>query len=429
MTAPAPPLGITPPLGIIAAGGPFPLRVAEAARKRGRGVFVVCVRDWCDAARYAHLPHAAERLGAGGAILARLREAGVRDLVLAGQAARPSLLGLLPDAWTARALARIGPAAFRGDDALLRAVSRLLEEEGFRLVAPQDVLAGALAAEGLLAGPEPDAMARADVARGVAVLRALAPQDVGQAVVVQQGLVLGVEAIEGTDALLARCGALRRDGPGGVLVKLPKAQQDRRLDPPVVGAATAEGARAAGLRGIAVEARGTLLSDAPATLAACAASGIFLLAINPGEFAPMSATTTGATTAGATTAGRMLHTMLRVGDLDRAVRFYTECLGMRELRRRDVPDGKYTLAFVGYAEESEQAVIELTYNYGVDRYAIGTAYGHVALGVPDIREAVEKVRAQGGTVTREPGPVKFGTTVIAFVEDPDGYKIELIERR
>lgn len=274
-------------LGIIAAGGPFPLRVAEAARAQGREVFVVCVRDWCDAALYAGFPHAAERLGAGGSIVARLREAGARDLVLAGKAARPSLLGLLPDAWTTRALAKIGPAAFRGDDSLLRAVSRLLEEEGFRLVAPQDVLGGALAAgEGLLAGPAPDAMARADVARGAAVLRALAPQDVGQAVVVQQGLVLGVEAIEGTDALLARCGALRRDGPGGVLVKLPKPQQDRRLDPPVIGAATVEGARAAGLRGIAIEARGTLLSDAPATLAACAASGIFLLAINPGDHAP-----------------------------------------------------------------------------------------------------------------------------------------------
>lgn len=127
--------------------------------------------------------------------------------------------------------------------------------------------------------------------------------------------------------------------------------------------------------------------------------------------------------------GRMLHTMLRVGDLDRAVRFYTECLGMRELRRRDVPEGKYTLAFVGYAEESEQAVIELTYNHGVAAYEPGTAYGHIALGVPDIRGAVEKVRQAGGKVTREPGPVQFGTTVIAFVEDPDGYKIELIERR
>jgi lactoylglutathione lyase len=123
---------------------------------------------------------------------------------------------------------------------------------------------------------------------------------------------------------------------------------------------------------------------------------------------------------------RFLHTMLRVGDLDRSVDFYTRLLGMQELRRRDVPDGKYTLVFLGYGDGAE---IELTYNYGVERYEIGSAFGHLALGVPDIVATTEAVRAGGGKVTREPGPVKFGTTVIAFVEDPDGYKIELIERR
>jgi lactoylglutathione lyase len=127
--------------------------------------------------------------------------------------------------------------------------------------------------------------------------------------------------------------------------------------------------------------------------------------------------------------GRFLHTMIRVGDLDRSVKFYTELLGMKELRRRDVPEGKYTLAFVGYGDESSNAVIELTYNYGVEKYELGNGFGHLAIGVPDIRAAVEKVRAAGGKVTREPGPVKFGTTVIAFIEDPDGYKIELIERK
>jgi lactoylglutathione lyase len=127
--------------------------------------------------------------------------------------------------------------------------------------------------------------------------------------------------------------------------------------------------------------------------------------------------------------GRFLHTMIRVGDLDRSVKFYTELLGMKELRRRDVPEGKYTLAFVGYGDESSNAVIELTYNYGVEKYELGTGFGHLAIGVPDIKAAVEKVRAAGGKVTREPGPVKFGTTVIAFIEDPDGYKIELIERK
>ena len=126
--------------------------------------------------------------------------------------------------------------------------------------------------------------------------------------------------------------------------------------------------------------------------------------------------------------GRFLHTMLRVGNLDRSVKFYTDLLGMKELRRRDVPDGKYTLVFLGYGSEDSNTVLELTYNYGVSSYEIGTAFGHLAIGVPDVAATVEKMRAAGTKVTREPGPVKFGTTIIAFVEDPDGYKIELIQR-
>ena len=125
---------------------------------------------------------------------------------------------------------------------------------------------------------------------------------------------------------------------------------------------------------------------------------------------------------------RILHTMLRVGDLQRSIDFYTGVLGMRVLRTTDRPEQKYSLAFVGYGDESQHAVLELTYNYGVDRYDLGTAYGHVAIGVPNVAAACDAVRAKGGTVTREAGPVKGGTTIIAFVQDPDGYKIELIER-
>ncbi|MGZ5194543.1 MAG: lactoylglutathione lyase [Ramlibacter sp.] len=125
---------------------------------------------------------------------------------------------------------------------------------------------------------------------------------------------------------------------------------------------------------------------------------------------------------------RLLHTMLRVGDLQRAIDFYTRVLGMELLRTTDRPDQKYSLAFVGYGKNPEHAEIELTYNYGVDHYEIGAAYGHIALGVPDVYSACDRIRANGGNVTREPGPVKGGTTVIAFVTDPDGYKIELIQR-
>jgi lactoylglutathione lyase len=125
---------------------------------------------------------------------------------------------------------------------------------------------------------------------------------------------------------------------------------------------------------------------------------------------------------------RFLHTMLRVGDLQRSIDFYTSVLGMKLLRTTDRPDQKYTLAFVGYAEDPSGAEIELTYNYGVGSYDLGAGYGHIALAVSDVTEACERIAAAGGRVTRAPGPVKGGTSVIAFVEDPDGYKIELIER-
>jgi lactoylglutathione lyase len=125
---------------------------------------------------------------------------------------------------------------------------------------------------------------------------------------------------------------------------------------------------------------------------------------------------------------RILHTMLRVGDLDRSLRFYTEVLGMKLLRTTDRADQKYSLAFVGYDDEDRASVLELTYNYGVERYDLGSAYGHVAIAVDDAAKACAEVKKRGGKVTREAGPVKGGTTVIAFVEDPDGYKIELIER-
>jgi len=126
---------------------------------------------------------------------------------------------------------------------------------------------------------------------------------------------------------------------------------------------------------------------------------------------------------------RLLHTMIRVGNLEESLNFYCEVLGMKLLRQKEYPEGKFTLAFVGYGPESEQAVIELTYNWGVDQYDIGTGYGHVALGVDDIYSTCEAIKTKGGKVTREPGPMKHGSSVIAFVEDPNGYKIELIQTR
>jgi lactoylglutathione lyase len=126
---------------------------------------------------------------------------------------------------------------------------------------------------------------------------------------------------------------------------------------------------------------------------------------------------------------RILHTMIRVGDLQRSKQFYSTMLGMKLLREQDYPDGKFTLAFMGYGNEDSNTVIELTYNWGTDRYDLGNAFGHLAIEVDDVYAAVEKIRAQGGKIVREPGPMKHGSTVIAFVEDPDGYKIELLGKK
>ncbi|WP_235906845.1 lactoylglutathione lyase [Pseudomonas saliphila] len=126
---------------------------------------------------------------------------------------------------------------------------------------------------------------------------------------------------------------------------------------------------------------------------------------------------------------RLLHTMLRVGNLDKSIAFYTEVLGMTLLRRKDVPEGRFTLAFVGYGNESDNAVLELTHNWDTDHYVLGTGYGHIAIEVHDVYKACEQIRDAGGKIVREPGPMKHGTSVLAFVEDPDGYRIELLEER
>ncbi|MBR0658786.1 UDP-2,3-diacylglucosamine diphosphatase LpxI domain-containing protein [Neoroseomonas oryzicola] len=272
------------PLGIIAGGGGLPVRVAEAVAASGRPVAVAVLDGHGDPEAFAAFPSQAFRWGLAAQMLAWLKGHGVRQVVLAGTVSRPSLLSLRPDAAGMKLLARIGKAAFTGDDSILRAVMKVLAEDGFEVVGAQQVLAGLLPSAALLAGPAPDDLARADIQRGLAVCRALGAADVGQGCVVQQGLVLAVEAIEGTDAMLDRCGALRRDGPGGVLVKCVKPGQSRLADLPTIGPRTVEGAVAAGLRGLAFEADGTILLDRETTIARAAAAGLFLLAFDPGEF-------------------------------------------------------------------------------------------------------------------------------------------------
>jgi DUF1009 family protein len=268
-------------LGIIAGGGVLPVKVAAAARAAGRGVFIVGLEGFADPAILAPWPHEIRRLGAASRIVAALRENGCQDLVMIGPVRRPSLLDLRPDVEGAKLLTRIGRAAFAGDDGLLAAVIRVLTEEGFRVIGAQEIIQEVLAPAGVLTRTRPDAQAMADINRGVRVVGLLGSADVGQACVVQQGLVLAVEAIEGTDAMLRRAGELRRDGIGGVLVKLVKPGQDKRADLPTIGADTVRNAAAAGLRGVAFEAKATILAEREACLAAADAAGVFLLGLDP----------------------------------------------------------------------------------------------------------------------------------------------------
>jgi UDP-2,3-diacylglucosamine hydrolase len=266
-------------LGIIAGGGRLPGHVAAAAAAAGRPVFVVGLEGFADRTVLAPWPHEIIRVGAAGRILGTLRDHGCQDLVLIGPVRRPSFFELRPDAEGARIVARIGRAAFAGDDGLLAAVIRVLGEKGFRIIGAQDVLREVLAPVGLLTRTAPDALAAADIQRGVMVTRALGAVDVGQGCVVQQGMVLAVEAAEGTDAMLSRCGALARPGPGGVLVKLVKPGQERRADLPTVGPDTVRAAAAVGLRGIAFEAGGTLLADRAVAVAEADKASVFMLGL------------------------------------------------------------------------------------------------------------------------------------------------------
>ena len=269
------------PLGIIAGGGPLPGRVAAAAQAAGRSVFIIALRGFAEPAVVAPFPHAEVRMGAAGEILSLLGRHACKDLVLIGPVRRPSLGDIRPDGEGARILARIGRAAFAGDDGLLAAVVRVLGEKGFRVLGAHEVLTEAVGSAGVLGAHCPDADADADIARGVAVVRALGTVDVGQGCVVQQGIVLAVEAVEGTDAMMARAAGLARPGPGGVLVKLVKPGQDRRADLPTIGPDTLRGAAASGLRGVAFEAGGTLLTDRAGCIETADASGLFLVGIYP----------------------------------------------------------------------------------------------------------------------------------------------------
>lgn len=270
---------MTSKLGIVAGGGEFPGLVIAACRAQNRPFHVLALSGHADPLVIGDAPADWIRLGEAGTGFTLLKKAGAEDVVMIGPVRRPTLRELAPDFRTARFFAKVGLKAL-GDDGLLRAVAREVEEEGFRIVGIDEVLSDCLAVPGLYGGNAPDAQAESDIQRGMEVAKGLGALDVGQAVAVQQGIVLAVEAVEGTDAMIRRCAALRREGPGGVLVKVKKPGQDRRLDLPTIGTATLREAADVGLRGIAVEAGGALVLGRDAVAAEADRLGLFVIGIS-----------------------------------------------------------------------------------------------------------------------------------------------------
>lgn len=269
---------MTGKLGILAGGGSLPNLIIEACRQSGRELFVVAFEDQADADLVSDVPHAWVRLGAAGKTLKLLKDASVEELILAGRITRPTMAALRPDAKAVEFFAKMGTKVF-GDDGLLRALAATLEAEGFMVTSPTAILGDLQVEEGVLGAIGPDESARLDISRGIDVLNALSPVDVGQAVAVQEGLVLGVEAVEGTDALIERCAPLKRDGPGPILVKIRKLGQDTRVDLPTIGHATVKQARDAGFRGIAVEANAALVLEREQVIATANEAGLFVIAV------------------------------------------------------------------------------------------------------------------------------------------------------
>ncbi len=262
-------------LGIIAGGGSLPLKLIEACRNAQRDFFVLALQGQANKKSFNGMPHRFIKLGATNEAIAILKSEQVDAVVLAGSVRRPGLLEMKPDLRTLQVFAQLGKAAL-GDDALLRAVAAEIEKEGFKLTSAHEIEPLLITPEGVLTAQKPSPENEADVQYGIKAVKALGALDIGQAAVVQQGIVLGLEAVEGTDALLKRCKDLRKQGQGGVLVKGCKPQQDKRLDLPTIGLRTVRLAHEAGLAGIAVEAGASLILDRDTVIETADTIGLFV---------------------------------------------------------------------------------------------------------------------------------------------------------
>lgn len=266
-------------LAVLAGKGALPGTVIDAARADGRDVFVLGIEGETDPKLMASCEHAWIRLGGVGQTIKLLHQAAVQDIVMIGAIDRPALGDLKPDLRGMQLLAKLGLEAAKGDDRLLSVIVRELEDEGFRVLGADEIIEPMLAPDGVMTKASPDSAALGDIDVGFKAAMRIGELDIGQAVVVQQGRVLGVEAVEGTDALLARVATLKAEGPGGVLVKVKKPGQDRRADLPTLGDLTVRGAIEAGLAGIAVHAGHCLLVNRPLMVNIADKAGLFITGI------------------------------------------------------------------------------------------------------------------------------------------------------
>jgi UDP-2,3-diacylglucosamine hydrolase len=270
-------------LGIIAGSGTLPKEVIENCLKEKRKLFVVAFTGITEKASVKQAPHVWLHLGKVGEAIRQLKKAGVKELVLVGRVGRPSFASLKMDYTAIKLLANLARLSSQGDDAVFSAIIRFLESYRFKVIGVDKVLKSLLMPEGILGKISPDRIAQNDIRLGAKTALAIGKLDIGQAVIIQRGMILGVEGAEGTDRLISRCKELKQEGPGGVLVKMKKPGQDARVDLPSIGIHTVENAYASGLRGIAVEAGGSLILGREKVVKRANELGIFLAGISPQE--------------------------------------------------------------------------------------------------------------------------------------------------
>ncbi|MEC8204146.1 MAG: UDP-2,3-diacylglucosamine diphosphatase LpxI [Pseudomonadota bacterium] len=271
-------------LGILAGGGELPGRLIQICRERGRPFHVIAIEGQADPEVIGDSPQTWLRLGAAQKALEVARKEKLDEIVMVGPVRRPTIVALRPDALAARVLAKASASSVMGDDGLLKAIIRQIEDFGFKVIGPHELLEDGVNSEGTLGRCEPDDIALQDIRRGCSILTALGPADVGQSIVIQDNIVIAIEAVEGTDAMIQRSGPLHREGPGGVLVKLLKPGQEKRADLPTIGPQTVENADKAGIRGIAIHASDTLFVDREQTIALADSLGLFIFSFDPDKW-------------------------------------------------------------------------------------------------------------------------------------------------